>query len=94
MKKSILLAALLVINIGAFANEKPDILEDYKLIVGMIDDLYSNVDDIKSRQDNLDNKFGSIRIVKKEPNEGKLTSGVKIEQLSEETRAELLTNLK
>ena len=39
MKKRIS-AILICLGISVYAIEKPDILEDYKMIVGMIEDIY------------------------------------------------------
>ncbi len=92
MKRVIFIGTLLL-SINVFAAEKPDILEDYKLIVGMIDDLYSDVEELKSKQGNLENTFGNIRVVKKETTPTSSTS-IKIEQLDEQTRIKLTDNLR
>lgn len=92
MKKVIFIGTL-ILSINVFAAEKPDILEDYKLIVGMIDDLYSNVEELKTKQESLENTFGNIRVVKKETTPTSATS-VKIEQLEEQTRIKLTNNLR
>ena len=62
MKKRIS-AILICLSVSVFAIEKPDILEDYKIIVGMIEDIYQNLGDLKERQTKLENTFSKIRVV-------------------------------
>ena len=91
MKKRIS-AILICLGISVYAIEKPDILEDYKMIVGMIEDIYINLTDLKERQVKLENKFNKIRVVNKDDSTS--TSNYQSIKLSEATREELLNNLR
>lgn len=90
--KKIIYALLIVFSASAFALEKPDILDDYKIIVGMIEDIYANLSDLKDRQNKLENTFSKIRVV----NRNESTSAINSQnvQLTESTREELSNNLR
>ena len=94
MKKRIS-AILICLGISVYVIEKPDILEDYKMIVGMIEDIYVNLGDLKNRQTKLENTFGKIRVVNRD---GSSNSASNLQtqsiQLAEATREELLNNLR
>lgn len=91
MKKKFI-AIFICLSISVFAVEKPDILDDYKIIVGMIEDIYINLTDLKERQVKLENKFNKIRVVNKDNSTS--TSSYQSIKLSEATREELLNNLR
>ena len=91
MKKKFI-AIYICLSIRVFAVEKPDILDDYKIIVGMIEDIYINLTDLKERQVKLENKFNKIRVVNKDDSTS--TSSYQSIKLSEATREELLNNLR
>ena len=91
MKKKFI-AMVICLSISVFAVEKPDILDDYKIIVGMIEDIYINLTDLKERQVKLENKFNKIRVVNKDDSTS--TSNYQSIKLSEATREELLNNLR
>ena len=94
MKKKFI-AIFICLSISVFAVEKPDILDDYKIIVGMIEDIYVNLGDLKNRQTKLENTFGKIRVVNRD---GSSNSASNLQtqsiQLAEATREELLNNLR
>jgi hypothetical protein len=92
MKKSTI-AVMLLFNMSIFAQEKPDILDDYKIMVGMIEDIYANMKDLKERQSELEKTFGNIRVVKKDTTVNSEV-GVKVVQLEAETRQKLQNNLR
>lgn len=95
--KKIFLGAVLsfLFSSTVFAQEKPSILEDYKIIVGMIEDIYQNLGDLKERQTKLENTFSKIRVVNRD---GSSNSASNLQtqsiQLAETTREELLNNLR
>lgn len=76
-----------------FAQEKPSILEDYKIIVGMIEDIYENLSNLKERQYKLENTFSKIRVANKHDSSNSISNLQNI-QLTDATRKELLNNLR
>ena len=91
--KKIVIAVFITLNVAVFAQVKPDILEDYKIIVGMIEDIYENLTNLKERQEKLENTFSKIRVVNRD---GSTTSAANMQsfQVAEATREELLNNLR
>lgn len=91
--KKIVIAVFITLNVAVFAQVKPDILEDYKIIVEMIEDIYENLTNLKERQEKLENTFSKIRVVNRD---GSTTSATNMQsfQLAEATREELLNNLR
>lgn len=91
--KKIVIAVFITLNVAVFAQVKPDILEDYKIIVGMIEDIYENLTNLKERQEKLENTFSKIRVVNRD---GSTTSTTNMQniKLAEATREELLNNLR
>ena len=91
--KKVVIAVFITLNVAVFAQVKPDILEDYKIIVGMIEDIYENLTNLKERQEKLENTFSKIRVVNRD---GSTTSTTNMQsfQLAEATREELLNNLR
>lgn len=94
MKKIVLgVMASILISSAIFAQEKPSILEDYKIIVGMIEDIYINLSNIKEKQDKLENTFSRIRVVNRDGSTSSASNSQNI-QLAEATREELQNNLR
>lgn len=93
--KKIFLGAVLsfLFSSTVFAQEKPSILEDYKIIVGMIEDIYANLSNLKEKQDKLENTFSKIRVVNRD-NSTSSASNTQNMQLADATRKELQSNLR
>lgn len=93
--KKIFLGAVLsfLFSSTMFAQEKPSILEDYKIIVGMIEDIYANLSNLKEKQDKLENTFSKIRVVNRDGSTSS-ASNTQNMQLADATRKELQSNLR
>lgn len=93
--KKIFLGAVLsfLFSSTMFAQEKPSILEDYKIIVGMIEDIYANLSNLKDKQDKLENTFSKIRVVNRDGSTSS-ASNTQNMQLADATRKDLQNNLR